>query len=253
MGLDDKKINMKWCQTLRTLLATHLISLFWNTNSLFLSFSLHWLTGCSLVIKPFSSTNSAQLYCWKSKCQAAEELQPWFETDPQRRRGVQQTQGNTLGRGKKPTYLTTNFQSPWSNKSPKCVCPHSISPFSSWWLNAIYMRSTATKALLPQIAHCDRHMFLIRPWEDNHCFSLILWKQRKMCKRSLTLHQSALPPGPENITVFIIATTQGTPPPKFSVVKSTTGGIFILCKKTNVFYDQILLNLNHFEYLTGSS
>lgn len=127
----------------------------------------------------------------------------------QRRRGMQQTQGNTLGRGKKPTYLTTNFQSPWSNASPKCVCPHSISPFFSWWLNAIYMRSTATKALLPQIAHCDRHMFLILPWEDNHCFSLILWKQRKMCKSSLTLHQSALPPGPENITVFIIVTTQG--------------------------------------------
>lgn len=116
---------------------------------------------------------------------------------------MQQTPGNTLGGGKKPTYLTTNFQSPWSNSSPKCLCPRNISPFFSWWLNAIYMHSTATKALLPQIAHCDRHMFLILPWVDNHCFSLILWKQRKMCKSSLTLHQSTLPPGPENIRVLL--------------------------------------------------
>lgn len=125
------------------------------------------------------------------KCQAAEELQVNLR---QTHRGVACSRHkNTFGRGKKPAYLSTNFQSPWSYPSPKCICPHSTSPFFSWWLNAIYMRTTATKALLPQIAYGDRHMFLIRPWEDNHCFSLILWKQRKMCKGSLTLHQSALP------------------------------------------------------------
>lgn len=31
------------------------------------------------------------------------------------------------------------------------------------------MHSTTTKALLQQIAHCDGHVFLIQPWEDNHC------------------------------------------------------------------------------------
>lgn len=99
----------------------------------------------------------------------------------ERRKGMQPTLGNTLGRGKTSTYLTANFQTPWSYPCPKWLCPHSTSPFFSWWLNAIYMRSTATKSLLPQITYCDRHMFLIVPWEDNHCFSLILWKQRKMC------------------------------------------------------------------------
>lgn len=101
----------------------------------------------------------------------------WFETDAERRTGMQQTQGNTLGRGKKPTYLTTDLQNPWSSTSPKCLCPHRISPSLCWWLNEIYMHSTATKALLPQTANCDGHMFLIRPWEDNRYFSLIVWKQ----------------------------------------------------------------------------
>lgn len=56
---------------------------------------------------------------------------------------------------------------------------------------------------------------------------------REKCKSSLTLHQSTLPPGPENITIFIIVTTQSKK--SLSAVKSTTGGIFILRKKMNVF------------------
>lgn len=65
-------------------------------------------------------------------------------------------------------------------------------------------------------------------------------------------------PGHENITVFIVATTQGQKNP-LSVVKkekSTTGGIFILRKKTDDFwelYNLILLALNHFGYITESS
>lgn len=80
------------------------------------------------------------------------------------------------------------------------------------------MRSTATKALLPQIADCDRHMFLILRSEDNHCFSLILWKQRNMCTSFLALHQSALPSGPENIAVFLYSHYAGER--KLAVVKS---------------------------------
>lgn len=68
----------------------------------------------------------------------------WCETDSQRR-DVRRTQGNGLGRGKKPTYLNSHFQRPRSNTSPKCASPRSTSPFFSWWLNAIYMHSTATK------------------------------------------------------------------------------------------------------------
>lgn len=50
-----------------------------------------------------------------------------------------------------------------------------------------------------------------------------------MCKISLTLHQRVLPPGPKNITVFMIATTQGEK--KLSVVKSSTGGAKVKKKK----------------------
>lgn len=85
------------------------------------------------------------------------------------------------------------FKRPWSNASPKCLCPRSTSALSSGWLNALYMHSTATKALLPQIAHGDRHMFLIPPWDHNHCFSPILWKQGNMCKSSLALCQRLYP------------------------------------------------------------
>lgn len=68
-----------------------------------------------------------------------------------------------------------------------------------------------------------------------------------MCEGSLTLHQSAKPPGPENITVFIIATTQGK-----KCVKPTSG-ILSLCKNMNIFKElsnHILLNMNHFGYLS---
>lgn len=42
---------------------------------------------------------------------------------------------------------------------------------------------------------------------------IIIVFQRKMCKSSLTLHQRVLPPGPKDITVFMIATTQGKKTP----------------------------------------
>lgn len=66
------------------------------------------------------------------------------------------------------------------------------------------------KASAPQTPLCDGHMFLILLREENRCFLLILWQQRKMCKSSLTLHQSTSPSGPENITAFITATTLNT-------------------------------------------
>lgn len=38
---------------------------------------------------------------------------------------------------------------------------------------------------------------------------IIVFQRKKMCKISLTLHQRVLLPGPKNITVFMIANTQG--------------------------------------------
>lgn len=74
---------------------------------------------------------------------------------------------------------------------------------------------TATKALLSQIAHCDGHMFLILLWEYNHCFSLMLWKQRKKCAKAHShFIKELLSPGPEKILqfFFIIATHSISPP-----------------------------------------
>jgi len=151
---------------------------------------VHYLIFTSpnpVVIKTFAVSNKSFLTCWVLKQPSSWGTPAWRERDlrrrrrRRRRRGMQPTQGNTLGRGR------GRHTSPLISKilDPKCSCPHSMSPFFSWWLNAMYMRSTATnrkgkkEALWPQITHYDRHMFLIPPWEDNHCFSLIPWKQRR--------------------------------------------------------------------------
>ena len=85
------------------------------------------------------------------------------------------------------------------------------------------------------------HVFLILPGEGDRCFSVTLWQRRekrekkkkktKMCKSSLTLHQSALPSGHENITVFITVTTLERKEKK-KALQSTAGRGFSAAEKT---------------------
>lgn len=146
----------------------------WEKNDLFYLWRLLLLDrricacSCHLWINLYGSTDLALTILVRIQTSSSRAAWSWFETDSQRR-DVEQTQGKRLGRGKKPTYVVSK-PSIW-HRSHSCGYPRSLSPTFSWWLNAIYMHSATTKALLPQIAHRDRHVFLIQPWEDNHCSS----------------------------------------------------------------------------------
>lgn len=124
--------------------------------------------SCHLWINLYGSTDLALTILVKIQMSSSRAAWSWFETDSERR-DVEQAQGKRLGRGKKPAYVLSK-PSIW-HRFHQCGYPHSLSPTFSWWLNAIYMHSATTKALLLQIAHGDRHVFLIQPWEDNHCSS----------------------------------------------------------------------------------
>lgn len=118
--------------------------------------------------------------------------------------------------------LRRSFQSPpiW-HRSHQCGYPRSPSPTFSWWLNAIYMHSATTKALMPQIAHRDRHVFLIPPWEDNHCSS-----EKNVQKLTHTSSKGFYPRDLKILQFLRQALPTKRKKKKISAVKFATGEVF---------------------------
>lgn len=123
-----------------------------------------------------------------------------------------------LGRGKKPTYAVSK-PSIW-HQPHQYGHPRSLSPTFSWWLNAIYMHSATTKALLLQIAHCDRHVFLVQPWEDNH------YSSQKNVQKLTHTSSKGFYPRDVKILQFLWQALPMKRKKKISAVKFTTGKVF---------------------------